>query len=94
MWAQESRIILVIVLLYLINSKPGQNCLCGTRSKNTNRCFFRDKNYQEYQCLRNMNDREEFLTTAGSMLGMDLEAECNYKNRVFTFCIEYLTEFD
>ena len=41
-----------------------------------------------------MNDREEFLTTAGSMLGMDLEAECNYKNRVFTFCIEYLTEFD
>ena len=48
MWAQESRIILVLVLLYLINSKPGQNCMCRARKQNTNRCFFSDKDFRQY----------------------------------------------
>jgi hypothetical protein len=40
-----------------------------------------------------MNDQEEFLAAAGSQLGMDLEADCYFKNRVFTFCVEYLINF-
>lgn len=94
MWAQESRIILVLVLLWLINSKPGQNCLCKTRKQSVNNCFFIDDQFSRYQCLKDMSTQEEFLAAAGSKLGKNLKDDCNFKNHVFTFCVEYLISFD